>query len=287
MTAADAMPHGTSQGTPQVLLAHHLKQLRLPTVLREYDKVARECARDGVDHPRYLLRLLELELIDRERRLVERRIRQARFPATKSLDSFVFTAIPSLNKMLVLELGRCEYILRRENIIALGNSGTGKSHVALGLGLAACQRGFSVVFTTAAGLVHQLMEARDEKRLLRLQRELQAARLLIIDELGYVPLSPTGAELLFEVFSQRYEHGSTIVTSNLPFEEWTAVLGSERLTGALLDRLTHHVHILAMNGESYRLAQSTARRRLPAKAAPADAAAGDSSDPDTGESPPG
>ncbi|RKK04957.1 ATP-binding protein [Pseudoroseomonas wenyumeiae] len=236
MSEADAMPHGTNQGTPQILLAHHLKQLRLPTVLREYDKVARECARDGVDHPRYLLRLLELELIDRERRLVERRIRQARFPATKSLDSFVFTAIPGLNKMLVLELARCEYILRRENIIALGNSGTGKSHVALGLGLAACQRGFSVVFTTSAQLVHQLMEARDEKRLLKLQRELQAARLLIIDELGYVPLSPTGAELLFEVFSQRYEHGSTIVTSNLPFEEWTAVLGSERLTGAYPQR---------------------------------------------------
>ena len=283
----DTMPTGTMSGTPQVLLAHHLKQLKLPTVLREYDKVARECARDGVDHPRYLLRLLELELIDRERRLVERRIRQARFPATKSLDSFVFTAIPSLNKMLVLELARCEYILRRENIIALGNSGTGKSHVALGLGLAACQRGFSVAFTTAAQLVHQLMEAHDEKRLLRLQRELQAARLLIIDELGYVPLSPTGAELLFEVFSQRYEHGSTIVTSNLPFEEWTAVFGSERLTGALLDRLTHHVHILAMNGESYRLAQSTARRRLSTKAAPTDAAAGDSSDPDTGEILPG
>lgn len=283
MTGPDTMPHGTSQGTPQVLLAHHLKQLRLPTVLREYDKVARECARDGVDHPRYLLRLLELELIDRERRLVERRIRQARFPATKSLDSFVFTAIPSLNRMLVLELARCEYILRRENIIALGNSGTGKSHVALGLGLAACQRGFSVVFTTAAQLVHQLMEARDEKRLLRLQRELQAARLLIIDELGYVPLSPTGAELLFEVFSQRYEHGSTVVTSNLPFEEWTAVLGSERLTGALLDRLTHHVHILTMNGESYRLTQSAARRRPSMKAVPVEAATGEAADPDTGE----
>jgi DNA replication protein DnaC len=283
MTGPDTMPQGTSQGTPQVLLAHHLKQLRLPTVLREYDKVARECARDGVDHPRYLLRLLELELIDRERRLVERRIRQARFPATKSLDSFVFSAIPTLNKMLVLELARCEYILRRENIIALGNSGTGKSHVALGLGLAACQRGFSVVFTTAAALVHQLMEARDEKRLLRLQRELQAPRLLIIDELGYVPLSPTGAELLFEVFSQRYEHGSTIVTSNLPFEEWTAVFVSERLTGALLDRLTHHVHILTMNGESYRLAQSAARRRPSAKAAPADAGIAQSNDPDTGE----
>ena len=279
MSTTDTLPPGTTQGTPQILLAHHLKQLKLPTVLREYDKVARECARDGVDHPRYLLRLIELELIDRERRMVERRIRQARFPATKSLDTFAFTAIPSLNKMLVLELARCEYVLRRENIIALGNSGTGKTHIALSL--AACQKGFSVAFTTAAALVHQLMEARDERRLIKLQRDLQAVKLLIIDELGYVPLSPTGAELLFEVFSQRYEHGSTIVTSNLPFEEWTSVLGSERLTGALLDRLTHHVHILTMNGDSYRLAQSTARRRLAAKVN--EAANPEQIDPETGE----
>ena len=189
----DAMPAGTTSGTPQVLLGHHLKQLKLPTVLREYDKVARECARDGVDHPRYLLRLVELELIDRERRVVERRIRQARFPAVKSLDTFDFIAIPGLNKMLVLELARCEFILRRENIIALGNSGTGKTHVALALGLAACQKGFTVAFTTAAALLHQLMEASDERRLLKLQRELQAVKLLVVDELGYVPLSPTGA----------------------------------------------------------------------------------------------
>jgi len=280
-TTPDTLPQGTTQGTPQILLAHHLKQLKLPTVLREYDKVARECARDGVDHPRYLLRLIELELIDRERRMVERRIRQARFPATKSLDTFEFTAIPGLNKMLVLELVRCEYVLRRENIIALGNSGTGKTHIALSLGLAACQKGFSVAFTTAAALVHQLMEARDERRLIKLQRDLQAVKLLIIDELGYVPLSPTGAELLFEVFSQRYERGSTIVTSNLPFEEWTSVLGSERLTGALLDRLTHHVHILTMNGDSYRLAQSTARRRLAAKVN--EGADAEQIDPETGE----
>ena len=215
----------------------------------------------GVDHPRYLLRLAELELIDRERRTVERRIKEARFPTVKSLDSFDFTAIPSLNKALVLELARCEYIARRENVIALGNSGTGKSHIALGLGLAACQKGLSVGFTTAAAMVHELIEARDEKRLLRLQRQLTAYKLLIIDELGYVPLSTTGAELLFEVFSQRYERGSTLVTSNLPFDEWTGVFGSERLTGALLDRLTHHVHILEMKGESYRLKQSKQRQR--------------------------
>ena len=210
---------------------------------------------------RYLLRLIELELIDRERRTVERRIRAARFSGVKSFDTFDFAAIPSLNKMLVLELARSEYILRRENIIALGNSGTSKTHVALALGLAACQKGFTVTFTTAAALVNQLMEARDEKRLLKLQRDLSAVKLLIIDELGYVPVSPTGAELLFETFSQRYERGSTIVTSNLPFEDWTQVLGSERLTGALLDRLTHHVSILTMNGDSYRLKQSAADRR--------------------------
>jgi hypothetical protein len=126
---------------PQVLLAHHLKALRLPSFLREHDKLARRCAAEGVDHTGYLLRLAELELLDRERRMVERRIRQARFPAVKGLDGFDFAAIPSLNKMLVLELARCEYVERRENVIALGNSGTGKTHVALGLGLAACQKG--------------------------------------------------------------------------------------------------------------------------------------------------
>jgi len=247
--------------TPQVLLAHHLKALKLPTFLREYDKVARQCAAEGTDFPRFLLRLAELELIERERRMIERRIKAARFPAVKSLDSFDFAALPSLNKALVMELARSEYVERRENIIAVGNSGTGKSHIALGLGLAACQKGLSVGFTTAAALVHELIEARDEKRLLRLQRQLASHKLLIVDELGYMPLSQTGAELLFEVFSQRYKRGATIVTSNLPFDEWTSVFGSERLTGALLDRLTHHVHILEMNGESYRLAQSKRRSR--------------------------
>ena len=261
MTKTDPTPSGTMAAVPAVLLAHHLKQLKLPTILREHEKVAREAARDGLDHVRYLLRLVELELLDRERRVVERRIREARFPAVKSFDTFDFAAIPGLNKMLVLELARCEYVARRENVIALGNSGTGKTHAALALGLAACQRGFSTLVVTAHALSSQLMEARDEKRLLKLQAQLQNVKLLIVDELGYVPLSQVGAELLFEVFSQRYERGSIIVTSNLPFEEWPTVFRSERLTGALLDRLTHHVHILEMNGESYRLKQSTGRRR--------------------------
>lgn len=242
--------------TPQILLGNHLKALKLPTFAREYEKVALESAQDRADYPRYLLRLCELDRIERERRNVERRIRLARFPQTKSFDTFDFTTQPSLNKALVLELARCQWIDQRQNCIALGPSGMGKTHVALALGLAACQKGYSVAFMTAASLVHELMEARDERRLRALQKHLNSVKLLIVDELGYVPFTAVGSELLFEVFSQRYERSSTLVTSNLPFDEWTTVFGSERLTGALLDRLTHHVHILEMNGESFRLATS-------------------------------
>lgn len=263
-TSTTAMPTTPTPGTrvaPQVLLVNHFKALKLPTFAREYEKVGAECARQGVDYLRYLLRLCELERIDRERRNVERRIRLAKFPVTKSFDTFDFAAVPSLNKSLVMELARSEWITQRENVIVLGPSGVGKTHVALALGLAVCQKGFSVTFTTAAALVHELMEARDEKRLRILQKQLAHVKLLIVDELGYVPFSAIGAELLFEVFSHRYENSATLLTSNLPFDEWTSVLGSERLTGALLDRLTHHVHILEMNGESYRLAASKQRQR--------------------------
>ena len=246
---------------PQILLGNHLKALKLPAFARDYEKVAMELATDRADYPKYLLRLCELERIDRERRSIERRIRQARFPHTKSFDTFDFAAQPSLNKALVLELARCEWIEKRRNVIALGPSGTGKTHTALALGLAACQRGHSVLFATAAALVHELMEARDERRLRRAQKHLAAVKLLIIDELGYVPFTAVGAELLFEVLSQRYERGSTLITSNLPFDEWTSVFGSERLTGALLDRLTHHVHILELNGDSFRLATSRKRQK--------------------------
>lgn len=255
---------------PQVLLAHHLKSLKLPTFAREYEKVATECTRDQADYLRYLLRLCELERIERDRRNMERRIRAARFPQTKSLDTFDFKVIPSLNKALVLELGRCEWIERRENCIALGPAGTGKTHTALALGLAACQKNYSVLFVTAAALVHELMEARDERRLRLLQKHLAKVDLLIVDELGYVPFTAVGSELLFEVLSRRYEQGATLVTSNLPFDEWTSVFGSERLTGALLDRLTHHVHILEMNGDSYRLATSQKRARKRGALAPSE-----------------
>jgi DNA replication protein DnaC len=192
--------------------------------------------------------------------VTQRRIKAAGFPVIKSFETFDFKAIPSLNKLLALELARGEYITKRQNVLAVGNSGTGKTHLALALGLAACQKGFKVRFTTAAALVNEMIEARDEKRLLRLQKQIAKLNLLIIDEMGFVPFSKTGAELLFELISQRYERGSVLITSNLPFDEWPDVFGSERLTSALLDRLTHHVHILEMNGDSYRLKQSKTRK---------------------------
>jgi DNA replication protein DnaC len=241
---------------PQLLLEHHLKKLKLPAMLRDYQKIAGICAAEKVEHTGFLLRLAELELIEREQRSTMRRIKAAGFAAIKSLDSFDFKAIPSLNKMLVLDLARCEYITKRQNLLLVGNSGTGKTHLALALGLAACQKGFKVRFTTAAALVNEMIEAKDEKRLLKLQKQMAKMNLLIIDEMGFVPFSKTGAELLFELISQRYERGSVIITTNLPFDEWPDVFGSERLTGALLDRLTHHVNILELNGDSYRLKES-------------------------------
>jgi len=195
--------------------------------------------------------------------MIDRRIKAARFPAIKSLESFDFDAIPALNKKLILDLARGDFISRRENVIALRPSGVGKTHVAIELGLAACQSGVKTRFVTAAAIVYEMIEARDERRLLRLRKQMASVELLIIDELGFVPLSKTGAELLFELISQRYERGATIVTSNLPFDEWTAAFGDERLTRALLDLLTHHVHILEMNAPSYRLAQSHKRRAKP------------------------
>jgi len=246
-------------GDATVLLSHHLKALKLPVFLREHQKIAAQCAQEKGDYARFLLELAELELIERERKRAERRVKEAAFPVRKTLDDFDFKAIPSLNKTMVMELARNEYIKKLENVLAVGNSGTGKTHLATSLGLIACQEGFKVKFFTAAGLVTALMEARDEKSLRRFKKQLARQDLIIVDEFGYVPFSKTGAELLFEFFAERYERGSVFVTTNLPFEQWTEVLGSERLTGALLDRLTHRVNILEMNGESYRFRESVRR----------------------------
>ena len=242
-----------------VLLKHHLKALKLPTMLAECDKVAARCARDNADHLRFLLELCELELLERERKAAERRLKAAKFPTLKALDSFDFKAQPSLNKPLVLELMHCDYIDKRHNVLLVGNPGTGKTHLATALGMEACARGKKVRFWKVTELVTSLMEAREDRHLIHLRSQLSRLDLLILDELGYVPTSKLGAELLFDIISSAYERTSIIVTTNLPFEQWTEVLGSERLTGAVLDRLTHRCHILEMSGESYRLKQASQR----------------------------
>ena len=249
------------QDKATVLLDFHLKKLRLPTILREYAAMAKVCRDDRSDFQTYLLRLTERELLDREKRAAERRIKQACFPVVKTIDTFDFKAQPSINQQLVKELMRGEYIDKRENILLIGSSGTGKTHLACAMAFAACAQGRKVRFHTVTGLVTELMECREEKRLQRVQKQIQRLNLLVLDELGYVPFSKAGAQLLFEVVGRAYEQQSLMVTTNLPFEQWTEVFGSERLTGALLDRLTHRCHIIEANGESYRLRQAKKRTR--------------------------
>jgi DNA replication protein DnaC len=243
------------------LLEEYLKSLRLSTILREYSKVAKEAARNNSGYEEFLLTLIEQEVLTREANGIKRRIKQAGFPKEKGLDDFDFSSLPSLNKNKFLALYRSgEYIRGGENVVLIGNNGTGKTHLAICLGQEACRQGKRVSFKTAAGLVTSLIEAQDEKRLLKCERQLKAVDLLIIDELGYIPLTQPGAQLLFGVFAQRYEQGSILVTTNLEFGEWTKVFGDEKLTSALLDRLTHRCEIFLMNGESYRFRES--QRRL-------------------------
>ena len=244
-----------------VLLQHHLKALKLPTMQAECAKVASRCSADNVDHLGFLLQLSELELLDRERRAAERRLKAARFPNLKTLESFDFQAQPTLNKPLFTELMRCAYLDKRENVLLIGNSGTGKTHLATALAAEACARGKRVRFWRVTELITQLLEAREERCLTRLKAQLAKLDLLVLDELGYVPASKVGAELLFDVISTAYERTSVLITTNLPFECWTEVLGSERLTGATLYRLTHRCHLLELRGESYRLQDAKRRRR--------------------------
>jgi len=256
-TSTSTTATGATTTATYVLLEHYLKQLRLPAFLQNHSKVADSCQKQNIAYSGYLERLAEIEVTERNNRAIDKKIRGAHFPYLKTLDAFDFNRIPSLNRKLVCELAKCEYIKQYKNIIAVGNSGMGKTHLAIALGIIACQRGFKVGYYTTANLVHSLIESYDEKHFLKIKNKLFNYDLIIIDELGYVPLSKTGGELLFDIFSQMYEQKSLIITTNLPFTEWTSVFGCAHLTGALLDRLTHHVHILQMSGESFRLQQST------------------------------
>ena len=250
----------TKRETKQaVLIKHHLKQLRLPTMQSECEPLAAQAAHNNHDHLAYLLTLCERELIERERKAAERRLKAARFPSHKTLDQFDFAAQPSVNKPLVTQLAAGDYLAARENILLVGPSGTGKSHLATALAIQACSQGKRVRFWRVTELITSLLEAKEERQLLRIRHQLAKLDLLVLDELGYVPASKAGAELLFDVIATAYERNSLAVTTNLPFENWPEVLGNQRLTGAALDRLTHRCHIIETKGESYRL--KDAKRR--------------------------
>lgn len=242
---------------PKVLLVKtNLKQLRLPTIHAEFEKLAREAATANESYEQYLLRLTELEVAARATNVLKARIKQAAFPTAKDFDTYDFSAMPALNKPKVLELARGDWLDQHYNCCLIGNAGTGKTHVATALGLAACRQGRRVRFFTAASLVNRLEEAQKQYHLDRFLAQLDKTDLLICDELGYLSFSRAGAELLFQVFADRYERKSLLITSNLPFGDWGQIFQGERMTAALLDRLTHRCHIFEMNGESYRFRES-------------------------------
>ncbi len=227
----------------------------------EFEKLAREAATANESHEQYLLRLTEVEVAARSANVLKARIRQAAFKLQKDFDTFDFTATPGLNKHKVLELAGGDWIDQRFNCCLVGNAGTGKTHLATALGLAACRQGRRVRFFTAAALVNRLEEAQKQYHLDRFLKQLDKTELLICDELGYLAFSRAGAELLFQVFADRYERRSLLITSNLPFGEWGQIFQGERMTAALLDRLTHRCHIFEMNGESYRFRESMKTRK--------------------------
>ena len=244
-----------------LLLKAYMKRLKLPAMAREMDKVVAEASAANLPYERFLLALTEHEVLAREQNTLRQRIRRAGFPVLKTLDSYDFAVLPTLPKVQVLQLAESQYVGEARNVCLIGNPGTGKTHVAIGLGVAACRHGYRVRFFTAAGLVNALVEARAEHRLSRLERQLAKTDLVVLDELGYVPFSREGADLLFGFCSDRYERASILVTTNLDFEQWPEVFGDARLTGALVDRVTHRATILPMLGESYRFRQAQARRQ--------------------------
>jgi DNA replication protein DnaC len=240
-----------------ILLESHLKALRLPTFIREYARTARQCGERGDSHELFLERLAELEVNQRDSKAATRRLKQAGFAVDKDLSAFDFTAVPGLSRKKVLDLFTCRFIEEKASIVLLGAPGVGKSHLAIALGREACRKGHRVKFFTASHLVNTYLEAREQRQVMRLEGNIRKKDLIIVDELGYLPMDTRGAEHLFGFFSQCYEQVSLVVTTNLPFAEWPSIFaGDARLAGAVIDRLTHRVHIVEIAGESYRLRQS-------------------------------
>ena len=237
------------------LLETYLRQLHLPAFNQHYLSFATDAAQKNLDYPRYLLALVEQEIYTREQNCIQRRVKAAHFPVLKEMAVFDFSALPSLNKARILDLARGEYITKHETLIFIGNPGLGKTHLSISLALTACRQGRRVRFWTAAGLVNELLAAQEENRLHRLIALAHKQDLIVLDELGFIPFTPNGAHALFTFCSELYERTAMVITTNLQFANWIQLFGDERLTAALLDRLTHHAHIVELTGESFRFRQ--------------------------------
>ena len=232
----------------------------MPAIARYYQEFARQAVDQNRSYEDYLGKLLEQEVISREESTRKNRISRASFPYLKTLEDFDFSVIPSVNKQKVLRLSQVDFVKQNENIVMIGNSGTGKTHLAIALALCACRQGYRVRYWNAPGLVSHLLLAQQEHRLIQMEKQWMNQDLIVLDEIGFIPYTPEGSQLFFRFIAARYERGSCILTSNLEFAQWSTIFGEDRLTDALLDRLTHRCHILLMNGESYRFRQSMKRQ---------------------------
>jgi DNA replication protein DnaC len=247
----------------ELLLESHLKQLRLSSFLDHYQPLAHDAARTNLSYERYLLALAQEEINQRERRRQEQAIHNAHFPVLKELADFEWSCVPNLSKPRLLDLAQGGSITKAEPVILIGNPGLGKSHVATGLALAACRQGRRVRFYNVTGLVNDLLKAQQEYRLSRFMSQIAKQELIVLDELGFIPFTTTGAQLLFQLCSALYERVAVIVTTNLRFAEWSSVMGGdERMSAALLDRLTHRATILEFVGTSFRFRQQLQRQEL-------------------------
>lgn len=237
------------------VIRDYARQMKLPTVGREYEALAKQARGEGSDPVAYLHAVLEAEFLDRQERRTVRRVKEARFPQVKTLSSFDFTRNPALDEAQIRTLSNCEFVREGRPVLLIGGTGTGKTHLATALGYEACSQGHAVKFVTAAALVNELTEARESRDLSRVVGRYARTELLVLDELGYLPLSPEAAQLLFQVVAERGERRATIITTNLPFSEWTSVIADPRLCRAFVERVTYRAHIVDSGDESVRLGE--------------------------------
>lgn len=249
----------------EILLKENLKALNLSLMSANLGSLVRQARENGTSHEEFLLALTEVELQMRAENRLKRKLREAKFPLLKTLEQFDFSSAQELDKRLMRELESGEYLRTHRNVIFMGRSGAGKTHLATGLGVAACRQGINTRFVNGCGLTNELIEAQSERRLSRVIQKYARYGLVVVDELGYVPFSRESAELLFQVLAERHERGSVIITTNLGFADWTQIFGDATLTAALLDRLTHKAHIINCTWESYRLKETLKARRELAK----------------------